>query len=255
MAAALDLEGRVAVVTGASSGIGEATVRALSAEGMQVVAAARRGDRLEQLATDEQRVTPQVTDVTDLASVKRLADLVAERFGVCHLLVNNAGANHSRRLRSVDDVEGVEATLDVNLLGVVRCCAALAPLLEAGAPSRVVNVASIAGKVATGAPAYSASKFGLVGLSEAMRPDWLRRGVAVCQLNPGLVTTEGFPQTEAMRTPGLRRLVARPEQVADAVVEVARSGQAERSVPRWYRSVVLLRHLAPPAWRVASGRV
>ena len=250
----LDLDGRVAVVTGASSGIGAAAARALAGHGMQVVAAARREERLRGLADEHPGIHAHAVDVTDTDSVRALAESVRERFSACHVLVNNAGVSFGRRLRGLHDLGDVEATLDVNLLGAIRCTVAFADLLVASAPSRVVNVASIAGKVGTSAPAYSASKFGLVGLSEAMRADWLQRGVAVCQLNPGLVTTEGFPQSEAMATPGLRRLVARPEQVAEAIAEVARSGRAERSVPRWYRGVVLLRHLLPPAWRSVAGR-
>jgi NAD(P)-dependent dehydrogenase (short-subunit alcohol dehydrogenase family) len=141
----------------------------------------------------------------------------------------------------------------VNLTGVARCMGAFADLLAASAPSRVINVASVAGKIGIGPPAYAASKFALVGFSEAVRPDWERRGVAVCQLNPGFVRTEGFPQDEVRRTP-IGRFVITPEEVASAVLDVARSGVRERTVPRWYRGLTVARHVAAPAFWSAARR-
>ena len=241
----MKLEDRIVIVTGASSGIGEATARRLAAEGMQVVAAARREDRLHALAAENPRITPLSVDVTDLESVTEMARTVAERFGACHALVNNAGVSGGNKVRGPADLVDVERVMDVNFTGAVRCTTALAELLFASAPSRVVNIASIAGKVGVGRPAYSASKFALVGFSEALGQDWARKGVTVTQLNPGFIRTEGFPQDHLMRSP-LRRLVGRPDDVADAVVDVLRRGPRERSVPRWYRPIVALRHVAAP---------
>ena len=145
--------------------------------------------------------------------------------------------------------------MELNLGGTVRCMGAFAGLLTASAPSRVVNVASVAGKVAAGPPAYIASKFATVGFTEAVAGDWARRGVRVSQLNPGYVRTEGFPQHWLVRSPVGRRLVTRPRAVADALVDVARRGTPERTVPRWYRLAVLARHLAPPLVRAVTSRV
>jgi NAD(P)-dependent dehydrogenase (short-subunit alcohol dehydrogenase family) len=258
----MELAGKVAVVTGASSGIGEASARALARAGMTVVAAARRGDRLEALARGDDgaedgrvgRIVPHVADVTDDESVAGLVTRVTDELGGCHVLVNNAGAVFGRRFRGPADLADLERTLALNVVGTARCMAAFAALLEASAPSRVINIGSIAGKVGFASPAYTASKFATVGLSEATRFDWARRGVAVCQLNPGFIRTEGFPQEELLRSP-VRRLVGTPEMVAEAVVAVARSGAHERSVPRWYRLLVVARHLAAPAFYAAARRV
>ena len=245
--------GRVAVVTGASSGIGAATARRLAALGMQVVAVARRGERLDALADGQPGIEAYVADVTDTAAVDALAAHVGQHYGACHALINNAGAG-GPGFSDRADLDSTLAVIDLNLGGMLRCTAAFADLLAASAPSRVVNVASVAGKVGVGPAGYAASKFGMVGASEALATSWAPRGVTVCQLNPGFIATEGFPQSELRRSP-LGRLVGRPEDVARAVHDVLVHGQHERTVPRWYRGVVLARHLAPPAFRAVIARV
>ena len=249
---------RVAVVTGGSSGIGAATVRALAREGWTVVAAARRTDRLATLAEEVAaaggpgRVVPATLDVRDTVSVDALAAAVADAHGRCDLLVCNAGVGGGD-LEDRADLDEVLDVLDVDLLGTVRCCAAFADLLARSAPSQVVAVASVAGKLGVGPPGYVAAKFGMVGLAEALDLAWRPRGVAVTQLNPGFVRTEGFPQAWADGTPAAR-VVAEPDDVAAAVLRVVRSRRRERTVPGWYRAVVVLRHtIAPAWWRIAAA--
>jgi NAD(P)-dependent dehydrogenase (short-subunit alcohol dehydrogenase family) len=253
--ARFDPRGRVAVVTGASSGIGEATVRRLAEAGMTVVATARRLDRLRALAAELERVEAHALDVNDLASVDALADHVRRVHGACHVLVNDAGIGGG----DLGGREGLEAALhvvDTNLLGTMRVTAAFAALLAESAPARVVNVASVAGKLGIGPSPYVASKFGMVGLSEALDLAWSSRGIRVSQVNPGFIATEGFPQTWTHGTP-LARVVGRPDDVARAIVRVVVRGTRERTVPRWYRPLVVLRHTAAPLVRwigaAASG--
>jgi len=244
---------RIAVVTGASSGIGEATVLRLARDGWTVVAAARRLDRLEQLAARAEaepvagRVLPAVVDVRDPASVDALAAQVSTTHGACHLLVCNAGIGGGS-LTSRADLDDALHVLDVNLSGTLRCCAAFVELLTASAPSQVVNIASVAGKLGLGPAGYVASKFGMVGLSEALGAEWRDRGITVTQLNPGFVHTEGFPQTWADGTPAARLIVS-SDVVAAAVARAVRSQRTEVTCPRWYRGFVVLRHVAAPAWR------
>jgi len=250
--------GRVAVVTGASSGIGEATVLRLARDGWTVVAAARRTERLEELRRRAEadgspgRIHPAVLDVRDIASVDALAARVAHEHGACHLLVCNAGIGGGS-LNTRADLDDALAVVDVNLAGTLRCCAAFADLLAASAPSQVVNVASVAGKLGLGPAAYVASKFGMVGLSEALGVAWRGRGISVTQLNPGFVHTEGFPQTWAEGTPAARLIVG-PEVVAAAVVRAVARRRVVVTTPRWYRGLIVLRHVAAPAWR-AVGRL
>ena len=245
--------GRIAVVTGASSGIGEATVLRLAEEGWTVVAAARRSDRLAELVRRaEERggtgtVVAATLDVRDTASVDALAERVRDDHGACHLLVCNAGIGGGS-ISDRDDLGTALDVIDVNLAGTVRCCAAFADLLGRSAPSQVINVASVAGKLGLGPAAYVASKFGMVGLSEALGVAWRGRGITVTQLNPGFVHTEGFPQTWADGTP-VARLVVGPDVVARAVSRAVRRRSEEVTTPRWYRAFVVLRHVATPLWR------
>jgi NAD(P)-dependent dehydrogenase (short-subunit alcohol dehydrogenase family) len=222
-------------------------------EGWTVVAAARRLDRLEGLAhraTAEGapgRVVPATLDVRDTASVDALSARVRDEHGACHLLVCNAGIGGGS-LAGRDDLATALDVIDVNLAGTVRCCASFADLLVASAPSQVINIASVAGKLGLGPAAYVASKFGMVGFSEALGVAWRSRGITVTQLNPGFVHTEGFPQTWADGTP-LARLIVGPEVVARAVSRAVRHRREEITTPCWYRGLVVLRHAAAPVWR------
>ena len=248
-----DPRGRIAVVIGASSGIGEATARRLDRAGMTVVAAARREDRLEAIAADHPRMRTRGVDVTDSTTVDDLARWVREEFGACHALINSAGIGGGS-FCGREDLDDALRTIDVNLNGTIRCVAAFADLLSASAPSRVVNIASVAGKLGIGPAGYAASKFGVVGFSEATGFSFRGRGVTVCQLNAGLVETEGFPQHQIRRT-RLAGVVRKPELVARAAHEVLLSGRTERTVPRWYRSFVVARHVAAPAYRAVASRL
>ena len=252
----MELAGRVAVVTGASSGIGRAAALKLAAAGMQVVAVARREDRLTDLQSQQATahppsIHPYVADVTDMAAIDALAGWVGKTFGTCHVLVNSAGVGGGR-FAGRESMDDLHHTMDVNFFGTARCMGAFHDLLAASAPSRIVNVGSVAGKLGIGPAAYAASKFAVVGFSEAVGLDWSRRGITVCQLNPGFIKTEGFSQEQILRTPAAR-LVGRPDMVGDAIVEAVRSGVTERTVPRWYRPLVAARHVAAPVfWRVAA---
>lgn len=250
----MDLTDKVAVVTGASSGLGAATARRLAAEGMRVVAVARRADRLEALAGENPRIDARTADVTRDDQVDALAGAVADRYGACHLLLNNAGQSSGQNLRTPADRDGIQQLMDVNFFGAVRMMTAFASLLEASAPSQVINLASVAGKLGI-SPAYSASKFALVGMSESLAGDWDKRGVRVTQLNPGFIRTEGFPQDGLLRSPVTRWFVGEPELVADAVVDAIRRRSYERTVPRWYRALVVARHVAAPVVRAATRRM
>ncbi len=243
---------KVAVITGASSGIGAATARRLARLGMRVVAAARREDRLEEVAAAHPAIVPRVADVTVTDDLDRLARWVREEYGACHALINNAGIPGGS-FGGREDIDDALHTIDVNLGGTVRAMGAFAELLEASAPSRVVNVASVAGKLGVGPAGYCASKFGMIGFTEATSLAWERRGITVSQLNPGFIETEGFPQTQIKRTPA-RGLIGEPEDVARAIHRTLLDGVTERTVPGWYRSVVVLRHVAAPLWRSGISR-
>jgi uncharacterized protein len=239
---------RTALVTGASSGIGEATARRLAAEpGAELVLVARREERLRALAEALPcRATWLALDLTDADAPQRLrAHLDEQHGGRLDLLVNNAGAAW-RGTFAEKGYENVRRHMDLNFDAVVRLTEALLPLLRAGAPSAIVNVASTAGRVSrarTGA--YSASKFALIGWSDSLYAEERPHGVHVGLVLPGFVATEGFPATELRERAVTRWIVSKPEKVAEAIVECGPGGRAERYVPRPYALAAIVRILAP----------
>lgn len=250
---------RIAVVTGASSGIGEATARALAGIGATVVLAARREERLRDLARELQagggRALPVRCDVTERRDLARLRAEVERGFGRCDVLVNNAGIPGGGRFTDLT-VEQMELVATTNFLSVLWATKELLPLLRASR-GHVVNVASLAGRYAVpGSAVYAASKHAVVALSEALHHELAPLGVMVTVVNPGLVATEGFPMTDIKRHPQLRRLVMRPERVAEAIVDVIlRRKGPEVSVPRWLGSLQAFRVLTPPLYRAAVRRI
>lgn len=189
------MDGKRAVVTGASSGIGAATVRALRHDGWDVVAVARREDRLRALAA-ETGCEVVVADVTSDADVAALAEHLASA-GPVHALVNNAGG--AKGLASVEESDLADWAwmFEVNVLGVKRVTSALLPLLRRGADERgvadLVNVTSLAGHVAyVGGGGYNAAKFAAHALTEVLRLELNGEPIRVVEVAPGLVKTDEF---------------------------------------------------------------
>jgi short-subunit dehydrogenase len=235
---------RVAVVTGASSGIGEAIARALAGRGWKTVLLARREERLRPLA-DELGGEYELCDVSDREAVDRVAAAVRERHPQLHLLVNNAGIAGRAGFLTIEP-ERLEEVLRVNYLGGVWCLRAFLPALEAGRPSDVVNIVSVAGTMAyPPSGPYSASKSAQLAFSRAVAAELRPRGVRVHTVNPGFVETEGFPQVTVLRSRLLRRAVVGPEQVAHHVLRVLDRDRRETFVPGWYRAAALVQALTP----------
>lgn len=189
-----ELAGKVAIVTGASSGIGEATVRQLAALGATVVAAARRADRLEALAADVVaaggRCEVAVCDLADADAARALVRGVATRHRRLDLLVNNAGAMRNAFVAGADPAD-LDAMLDLNVRGLVAACqAAIGPMRACGG-GHIVNVASVAAWLCNpGAATYSATKAAVRAFSEALRREAIRYGIRVSVVSPGVVATE-----------------------------------------------------------------
>lgn len=183
------LRGRVAVVTGASSGIGAATARALAADGFHVICAARREDRVERLAA-EIGGTPVACDVTSAESVAALAAAAGDRVDV---LVNNAGGAFGSATVAEAEVRDWERMYDVNVLGLVRVTQALLPAIRATGQGLVVNVGSTAGRVgyAKGG-GYTAAKHATRVVTQTLRLELNGEPVRVTEIAPGMVHTEEF---------------------------------------------------------------
>jgi uncharacterized protein len=235
---------RIAVVTGASSGIGAAIAHALAQGGWQTVLLARREDRLRALA-EEVGGEYEVCDVGRRDDVERVAAEVTERHPQIQLLVNNAGIPGRAGFAKIDD-ERLENVIRVNYLGSVWCLRAFLPALEAAGRSDVVNIVSVAGTVAF-APSgpYSASKHAQLAFSRSAAAELRSRGIHVHTVNPGFVETEGFPQATALRSALFRRLVIEPEDVAKHVLKVIERDKRETFVPAYYRVAAVAQALFP----------
>jgi uncharacterized protein len=255
----MSLENRVCVITGASSGIGRRTAVDLASLGARVCAAARRKDNLESLMLEiggeAQGHSFHVTDVSSKQSVMGLAEHVSSTYARLDVLINNAGFSDGTPLEDPGGVAALERVMATNFNGAVFCTAEFLPLLAASAPSSVVNVASVAGRLALGGdPAYCASKFALVGWSEALQSQLSGKGIHVGVVEPGLIPTEGFPQLRARKDPLLRYLLGTESQVSAAIIDTVRRRAFERTVPRWYYLLQLPRLLAPPLYRSVERR-
>ncbi|HEX8085131.1 MAG TPA: SDR family NAD(P)-dependent oxidoreductase [Solirubrobacteraceae bacterium] len=241
----------IAVITGASSGIGAATARALRRErpDAKIVLVARREDKLRALA-GELGATYVAADLLDEDAPAKVR---AQLDGELHLLVNNAGTSW-RATFADGGFANVDRHMQINFNASVRLTEALLPHLRACAPSAIVNVASVAGRVArAGAGSYSASKFALIGWSDALYLEERPSGVHVGLVLPGFIKTEGFPAAELTAKRATRWLVSTEEKAAAAILDAGLRGRAEVYVPRPWRIIPILRTLTPGLLRRAGG--
>jgi NADP-dependent 3-hydroxy acid dehydrogenase YdfG len=188
------LEGRVAAITGASSGIGAATARALAAEGAAVALRARRRARLEALAQEIEasggRALVLEADIGDEEQARGFVEQAHSELGALSILVNNAG------LMLLGPLEGADTgdwrrMVDVNVLGLLWCTHAALPLMRAGGGGDIVNLSSVAGRRAdAGAAVYNLTKWGVTGFSEGLRQEALHSNIRVTCIEPGFVATE-----------------------------------------------------------------
>ena len=194
-----DLRGKVAIVTGASSGLGEGFARTLVDAGATVVAAARRLDRLEVLAKEldgtqpgQGKVVPVACDVTSEDDRRRLVETAVAVTGHIDVLINNAGMPGPPNAEQ-ETPEGFAALLDLNLSSGFHLAAHVASTVIEGAPLSIVNIASVIGLVSTapiGGASYAASKAGILGLTRELAGQWGRRGIRVNAIVPGWFDTE-----------------------------------------------------------------
>ena len=227
----MELLEKVMIVTGASSGIGEATARAAARAGARLVLAARRRERLEALAEQiggDALIVP--TDMRDLEQVRRLVELAGEERGRVDILVNNAGQGLHVPVERIA-VEDLAAVVQLNVYGALVAMQAVVPLMRQAGGGAIVNVSSGTTRMPApvGAAGYAASKAALNMLSRAAREELAGDGIVVSTVYPFITATE-FHQTlraggGPQRRPGLEPDSA--EEVADTILDLIRSGEPE----------------------------
>lgn len=243
---------RRALVTGASSGIGAATARALAQAGYRVALLARRDAELQ---TVRSQLAPPpmgehlavVCDLCDPSAIDAALAKIDAEFGGLELLVNNAGLGYRAKVEELDPVL-LERTFRTNVLAPFLLCKAALPLLRRGSKPVVINLASVVGRRGIpGQTAYAASKSALCSFSEGLRVEWATEDIAVCTLNPALTATgffEAQPNPSELPHPDLSG-AAGPEEVAAEVIQLAQHPRPERSMRRKWHLLAALGLLAP----------
>jgi short-subunit dehydrogenase len=227
-------------VIGASMGIGEATARALLAEGAKVALSARRAERLNEIAGGSERALVLAADVGDAASIARAWATIGQRWGACDLVLIVAGTHQEMRAWELTEARAAPI-LDVNLNGVIRCCAAVVPTLLAQGHGAIGVVSSLAGY--GGLPkaiVYGASKAAASNFTEALYLDLRPRGIGVYLINPGFVKT---PLTDRNRF-RMPALISATE-AAEAILAGLRAGRFEIHFPRRFSLAMKLLRLLP----------
>jgi len=247
-------DGSVAVITGASRGIGRAVARAAAKRGAQVGLISRSQDELDAVLKEVGgRGAVSIADVGRRDDIERAVRELEGALGPVDILVNNAGIGAYTAFVE-EDVETFERLMRVNFLGTIYAMKAVLPGMLARGKGHIVNVASIAGRI--GAPfeaAYSASKFAVVGLSEAVAIEVGTKGVGISLVNPGPVATEFFSTRGHPYTRSTPKQVS-AERVARDVIRVVEKNKLETFVPKWLGTAAISRLLFPPVYRAGTTR-
>jgi len=251
----MDIKGKVVIVTGASSGIGEATARAFGREGAKVVLAARRMDKLQTIAQDVNAMGTGAETLVVEADLSKLEDIESmitqtqEKFGRIDVLVNNAGFGRLDWLENLDPVKDIEAQINVNVMGVIQTTRQVLPIMIKHRAGTIINMCSMAGLVGTPTyTIYAASKHAVHGFSEALRREVKPWGIDVCLIYPGGVITEfaahaGIKRKTNAKTPNFMLLTA--DQVGTAVVKLVRRPRRMLIIPWLWSVTVFINRFLP----------
>lgn len=251
----MDIKGKVVIVTGASSGIGEATARQFGLKGGKVVLAARRVDKLESLAREINALGAGAeafvvqADLSKLEDIQSLIEQTLKKFGQIDVLVNNAGFGRLDWLENLDPVKDIQAQMDVNAMGVIQTTRQVLPVMIKQRAGHIINMCSMAGLVGTPTyTIYAASKHAVHGFSEALRREVKPWGINVSMIYPGGVVTEfqqhaGIKRKTNATTPKFMLLTA--EDVGRAVVRLVQRPRAMWILPWLWNLTAVLNKLFP----------
>lgn len=242
------MSGRTVIVTGASSGIGEAAAKAFARAGDRVVLTARRVERLEQLAAGMPETLIVPADLTKAEDITRIVFETLARYDRIDVLVNNAGLGRYDWIERLSDAD-IRTEIAVNLMAPILLTRAVLPSMLARRSGVIINVGSAAGRIATPTMAiYNATKFGLDGFTEALRRELRPRGIHLCVIYPGGVAGTEFGDQSKRSSLGLttpRWLLVTADQVAREIVGLADRPRARRVIPAIYGAAMALNALLP----------
>ncbi|QAY68433.1 SDR family NAD(P)-dependent oxidoreductase [Paenibacillus protaetiae] len=242
------VKNKIVLISGASSGIGALTAQRLAARGAVPVLTGRSKQKLEQAAaaiTGEKAV--YTMDVTDMAQVEQTVQAVAARYGRIDILLNNAGFGYFESFMEAS-TQSFEDMMNTNYMGMVRLTKLVLPYMLEQKGGQIVNVASMAGKLATPkSTAYSASKHAVLGFTNALRMELKGSGVKVASVNPGPIDTPFFEQADPEGTyvKNISWFIMKPEVVADAIVRVMERHRDEVNLPKAAAAGMKLYQLMP----------
>ena len=211
---------RNAVITGAGSGVGAATARALSKQGWRVALIGRRREVLEAVAAEIPGALVCPCDIGDANAVGAMGARVLAEFGTVEVLVNAAGTNAPQRALEVLSLADYHTMMDANLNGAFYCVQAFLPQMRARGTGTIVNIVSDAGKAASpkAGPGYVMSKFGMAGLTQAINAEERGRGVRACGIFPGDIDTPILEKRPAPPDAAARAKMMQPEDIAECVL-------------------------------------
>ncbi len=248
----MNLQGRVAIITGASSGIGAATAQCLADAGMRVVLAARRIDRLvevrESIVAKGGFALAVETDVAQRDSIDRLVDRVMSEYGQIDVLINNAGFGCVGWLEEIEPAD-IHRQFAVNVLGAIETTQAVLPIMIQQRRGHIIHVASLASKIATPTYSiYSSTKFAIDGFSQALRREVQPWGIHVSILYPGTVETE-FAEVADIRRRTMvhmpRRFVLSADDVARKILSMVKRPRSSATLPLIMHGAQFFNHHMP----------
>lgn len=253
----MTLQGKTVLITGASSGIGRATAIEMARRGANVVLGARRAELLDAVAAECRALGVTATALaTDVTKPEECHRLVASA-GRVDVLVNNAGFAIFDPISTAKPDE-LRAMMETNYFGALHCTQAVLPQMFARGEGTIVNVASIAGIMGYARMGgYCATKFAMIGMTEALRDEVLEKGVRVALVCPGTTETEFFVKAERGKMPGANRLIlaSSAERVARAVCDAAEDGRYRRILPLFAHLYMRLKEVFPRVAHLFMRRV
>jgi short-subunit dehydrogenase len=245
----LDYSGKIVVITGASSGIGEQSAEEFAKLRANVILVSRNEEQLQKIATKLSKYQTKpfvyVCDVSDKDQVDRMCKAIIEKFGTVDVLVNNAGFGIYNTVEKIK-IEEMESQMSTNFFGMMYCIKAFLPKMLEQQSGHIVNVASVAASVGIpGMASYCASKFAMLGFSESLSHELKGTGVGITVVSPIMVRTNFLNHESFRKMPRYSATSLDPKTVASAVVKAASSPRLEIVVPQFVRFVIWLKQTLP----------